>query len=87
MVVAARVIPSHRSARSRASSLWQRATFDVCILPYDPNANTARVSAIFWIEHVKDEKGNEFDQLQYTQRVLLNFNGLSWPHITVATLR
>ncbi len=52
-----------------------------------PNANTARVSAIFWIEHVKDEKGNEFDQLQYTQRVLLNFNGLSWPHITVATLR
>jgi hypothetical protein len=26
-------------------------------------------------------------QLQYAQTVLLNFNGLSWPHITVATLR
>jgi hypothetical protein len=52
-----------------------------------PNANAATVSAIFWIERVKDQDGKEFDQLQYTQRVLLNFNGLSWPHITVATLR
>ncbi len=26
-------------------------------------------------------------QLQYTQTVLLNFNGLSWPHVTVGTLR
>jgi len=25
-------------------------------------------------------------QLQYTQTVLLNFNGLSWPHVSVATL-
>ena len=25
-------------------------------------------------------------QIQYSQRVLLNFNGLSWPHISVATL-
>jgi hypothetical protein len=25
-------------------------------------------------------------QIQYTQRVLLNFNGLTWPHISVATL-
>ena len=28
-----------------------------------------------------------FLQLQYSQLVLLNFNGLSWPHITVATLK
>jgi hypothetical protein len=52
-----------------------------------PNANSARVTAIFWIERVKDQHGHEFMQVQYTQRVLLNFNGLSWPHITVATLR
>jgi prepilin-type processing-associated H-X9-DG protein len=52
-----------------------------------PNASTSRVTAIFWIERVRDEHGNAFDQLQYTQRVLLNFRGLSWPHITVATLR
>jgi hypothetical protein len=52
-----------------------------------PNADAIRVTAIFWIERVKDQHGKEFDQLQYTQRVLLNFRGLSWPHITVATLR
>ena len=28
-----------------------------------------------------------FAQMQYTQRVLLHFDGASWPHITVATLR
>jgi hypothetical protein len=50
-----------------------------------PNAVSAAVSATFWIETVK---GNpNFLQLQYTQLVLLNFNGLSWPHVTVATLR
>jgi len=54
---------------------------------HGPNADAARVTAIFWIERVRDEYGHEFDQLQYTQRVLLNFNGLSWPHVTVATLR
>jgi hypothetical protein len=25
-------------------------------------------------------------QIQYTQKVLLNFNGLSWPHVSVASL-
>jgi hypothetical protein len=29
----------------------------------------------------------QFLQLQYTQTVLLNFLGLSWPHVSVATLR
>ena len=52
-----------------------------------PNANVPRVTSIFWIERVKDANGNEFDQLQYTQRVLLDFSGLSSPHVTVATLR
>jgi nucleoid-associated protein YgaU len=51
-----------------------------------PNADADPVTATFWIEHVRDQHGNEFEQLQYTQRVLLNFNGLSWPHITVGTL-
>jgi hypothetical protein len=53
-----------------------------------PNAVAALAEATFWIERVRGENGNpDFDQLQYTQRVLLNFNRLSWPHITVATLR
>ena len=25
-------------------------------------------------------------QIQYSQQVFLNFNGLSWPHVSVATL-
>lgn len=52
-----------------------------------PNALAAEVDAIFWIETVKDANGEVFEQLQYTQTVLLNFNGLSWPHVSVATLR
>jgi len=52
-----------------------------------PNANMPKASSIFWIEKGVDENGDQLLQLQYTQRVILDFNGLSWPHITVATLR
>ena len=41
--------------------------------------------ALFWIETFYDN-GQICHQLQYSQRVLLNFNGLSWPHVSVATL-
>jgi hypothetical protein len=52
-----------------------------------PNAQTALVTSTFWIETVQgDGGGPDIHQLQYTQTVLLNFNGLSWPHITVGTL-
>ncbi len=50
------------------------------------NANVLATTAIFWIETVKNADGTTFLQLQYTQRVLLAFNGLIWPHISVATL-
>ena len=52
-----------------------------------PNALGAKVTAIFWIETVAVPHQPSFLQLQYTQTVLLNFNGLSWPHVSVATLR
>lgn len=52
-----------------------------------PNALAAEVDATFWIETLKDDKGELSLQLQYTQTVLLNFNGLSWPHVSAATLR
>jgi hypothetical protein len=52
-----------------------------------PNAQGAQVTAIFWIETVEPPNQRPFLQLQYTQTVLLNFNGLSWPHVSVATLR
>jgi hypothetical protein len=56
--------------------------------PAGPNADAAQMTAIFWIEHVAaGPHGPAFLQLQYTQTVLLNFNGLSWPHVSVATLR
>ncbi|MGI0087147.1 MAG: heme-binding protein [Nitrosotalea sp.] len=51
-----------------------------------PNAQAAQVDATFWIEKIKEPDGNTGLQLQYSQKVLLNFNGLSWPHVSVATL-
>jgi hypothetical protein len=51
------------------------------------NANAAAMTATFWIEKVKRPSGHgHFLQLQYSQTVLLNFLGLSWPHVSVATL-
>jgi len=51
-----------------------------------PNAQSAEMDAIFWIEEFEDHHGKSKFQLQYSQRVLLNFNNLSWPHVSVATL-
>ncbi|WP_309704232.1 MULTISPECIES: heme-binding protein [unclassified Sphingomonas] len=52
-----------------------------------PNADAVSMEAIFWIEQVRQSDGSIVLQLQYTQTVLLDFNGLSWPHVSVATLR
>lgn len=52
-----------------------------------PNANCPKATSIFWIEEGTDSYGAPLLQLQYTQRVILDFNGLSWPHVTVATLK
>jgi hypothetical protein len=43
------------------------------------------VNATFWLETLQGQTAPT--QLQYAQSVLPNFNGLSWPHITIATLR
>jgi hypothetical protein len=51
-----------------------------------PNAQSAMMQAIFWIETIEDSDGRFYMQLQYQQLVILNFNGLSWPHVSVATL-
>jgi hypothetical protein len=50
------------------------------------NANATQLDAIFWIETVQQADGTTFLQLQYTQTVILNFLGINWPHISVATL-
>jgi len=62
------------------------------------NANATSLTAIFWIETVQNDDGSTFMQLQYTQTVILDFpvfgppptspvTPISWPHISVATLR
>jgi hypothetical protein len=50
------------------------------------NASAAQMDAVFWIETLQEADGKIKFQLQYSQKVLLNFNGLSWPHVSVATL-
>jgi len=56
-----------------------------------PNAQSALVTATFWIETLAD--GDPLRgipptlQLQYTQTVVLDFIGIGWPHVTVGTLR
>jgi len=50
------------------------------------NANVTSFDAIFWIETVLNEDGSTFQQLQYTQTIILEFLGIFWPHITVSTL-
>lgn len=51
------------------------------------NVNAAQMDAIFWIEIVERKDGQRYLQLQYVQRVILDFIGIHWPHISVATLR
>ena len=52
------------------------------------NANAVQMDAIFWIEKVTHPTfpSRHFLQLQYVQRVILDFAGLHWPHVSVATL-
>ena len=51
------------------------------------NANATQLDAIFWIEFVERPNGRIFVQLQYVQRVILDFIGIKWPHVSVATLK
>jgi hypothetical protein len=51
------------------------------------NAKAVEVDATFWIETVAGTGGHPDKlQLQYSQLVELDFNGLRWPHVTVGTL-
>jgi hypothetical protein len=52
----------------------------------DRNAPVTELSATFWIQTVLNKDGTQFLRLQYSQTVFLQFAGLTWPHISVATL-
>jgi hypothetical protein len=55
--------------------------------PSGGNARAAQVEATFWIETIAGTGGHpDLHQLQYTQTVMLDFNGIHWPHVTVGTL-
>jgi hypothetical protein len=63
------------------------AFLEAATFPPGGNAKAVEVDAIFWIEAIAGETGQPNTlQLQYTQLVQLDFNGLRWPHVTVATL-
>ncbi len=53
--------------------------------PDGPNAVAARIDASLWI--VTLEGQTTPSMLLYSQIVLLNFNGISWPHVSVGVLR
>jgi hypothetical protein len=56
--------------------------------PAGGNALATHVEATFWIETIAGTGGNpDIHQLQYTQLVMLDFNRIHWPHVTVGTLR
>jgi hypothetical protein len=50
------------------------------------NADTLTLESAWAIETVRGPRGHEYLQLQYSQTALLNFRGMSWPHVTVGTL-
>jgi hypothetical protein len=50
------------------------------------NAEARQMTAQFWIETVLPDQGPPFVQLQYSQTVMLRFDEVDWPHISVATL-
>ena len=61
------------------------AFLEAATSPPGGNAKAVEVDATFWIEALEGEPAQL--QFQYTQLVQLDFNGLRWPHVTVATLR
>jgi len=58
------------------------------------NASATQFDATFWIETLQDPQGKTFKQLQYSQRIMLQFpirsnmsgQTIIWPHFNVNTL-
>lgn len=58
------------------------------------NANATEFDATFWIETLEDQDGKCFQQLQYAQRIMIEFpikidlpgQTIAWPHVNVNTL-
>lgn len=50
------------------------------------NADVTSLDSVFAIERIEGPLGVDFMQLQYVQTALLDFRGMSFPHVTVGTL-
>ena len=50
------------------------------------NATVTSMSSTFWISEFEGLFGRHVLQLQYSQIVILNFDHIDWPHISVGTL-
>jgi hypothetical protein len=85
--IAAQTITNTIVLRVRATNTKPRSIGTANTFFLTENAAADIVTSTFFLETVKKPQGGHFLQLQYTQAVLLDFNGLSWPHVSVATLR
>jgi hypothetical protein len=50
------------------------------------NANTTKMDVTFWIVKLSDKNEKISWQLFYSQTVILEFDGIKWPHISVGRL-
>jgi len=75
-------------ARGQETDRRTHTRGDAPIYPFvAANANASQLDAIFWIEVVMNPVIVKFLRLQDVQRVILDFLGIDWPHISVSTLR
>jgi hypothetical protein len=71
----------------RVGPLRKGQHFRVKAKPSIPGQRVPTFSGVAPIDSDKERQLTlTFTQLQYTQTVLLNFSGLSWPHVSVNTL-
>ena len=50
------------------------------------NTNTTSVEGNFWLLRLKKEDGSKSWAIQYSQTVMLEFDGRKWPHVVCGTL-
>jgi hypothetical protein len=80
-------VASDHSAINAGGGTANTAFLSSSTNPSGGNALATTVQATFWIETIAGTGGQpDKHQLQYTQLVMLDFNGIHWPHVTVGTL-
>ena len=71
-----------------ATTASQAETCGISNIPFlDKNAQVTSLHSTFYVEQIEDSSGTSWMQLQYIQKIALNFLNINWPHLSVATLR